>query len=576
MDRQAAYDLFTAFLRRRGIKGLDLDKDLRLLLTHAETHGFFKDPHSVHHLSEWRAYGDKLWDLVLDDDKPAKKMSKYWKIVQNELLMVQAEKRAAENARAAQDINRNYDPSAPNPPCPSYGGHPSSRSLLFLLLLLLLPRPPPVPPAPTAPPLPPSLPSQPQLLDAPSRSPLATEPFPGALSDLAEAMARERREAWAALAKHGLENGDLTMAEATQSQVPPLMAFPVIFHPRGGGGQRAEITQVDWKLLAQLRSTVAQFGVTSEPAKQMLDYLFNSAVLLPADIKGIARLIYTPHQRLTFDTRWGEEAAASVALPRPQGDPLQGVTLDELLGTGSRIRVEDQAAMGSDKLREAMRVAKRAMDKIREPGGPPMYMAIKQGRDETLGAFVDKLMQALSKAGIAEHMQDALLKQCIIQNGNHTTRSLIATAPGNWNVQDLLDKAMTMPVGSQVFMVEALNKIGEGLAAQSQVQNQVLAALAPLQAAVAQNRAAPPNARMKCFRCGKPGHVRRECQAPGVWCKLCQSSTHNASACRRRQGPGNFKDSARTSRARTQVVAQTAPASPLQQLAASDTTWQQQ
>ncbi|NXD04791.1 POK9 protein, partial [Certhia familiaris] len=30
----------------------------------------------------------------------------------------------------------------------------------------------------------------------------------------------------------------------------------------------------------QLRATVAQFGVTSEPAKQMLDYLFNSTVFL--------------------------------------------------------------------------------------------------------------------------------------------------------------------------------------------------------------------------------------------------------------------------------------------------------
>lgn len=106
------------------MKGFDLDKDLSTLLTHARSYGFFSDPHSIHELQHWRSYGDKLWELVLDDDKPAKKISKLWRIVHNELLMVQAEKTAAEKIKAAQDKNRLYGSDAsvsvfsgpPNPP----------------------------------------------------------------------------------------------------------------------------------------------------------------------------------------------------------------------------------------------------------------------------------------------------------------------------------------------------------------------------------------------------------------------------------------------------------------------------
>ncbi|RMC04488.1 hypothetical protein DUI87_18933 [Hirundo rustica rustica] len=321
MDRQAAYDLFASLLKRRGVKGLDLDKDLPSLLGHAASYGFFANPHAVRELAEWRKYGDKLWELVLDDDKSAKKMSKFWKIVQNELLKCEAEKQAVVAAKEAQGKNKIYygHPSDPNPP-----------GVAFVDL------PPPQPP-PTAPPLPSNAdPLSPTPPDAP-----ATEPFPGALSDLAEAMAQGRRETWAALARQGWQREDPELAAAAQEQIDTC-AFPVIFQPNAQGGQRAELVNLDWKLLSQLRATVASYGVTSEPAKQMLEFLFNANLLLPSDIRGISKLIYTPHQRLLFEARWREEAAMSAALPRPQGDPLTGLTMDELMGQGPFHRIEAQ------------------------------------------------------------------------------------------------------------------------------------------------------------------------------------------------------------------------------------------
>ncbi|RMC19760.1 hypothetical protein DUI87_03324 [Hirundo rustica rustica] len=347
---------------------------------HATSYGFFANPHAVHELAEWRKYGDKLWELVLDDDKPAKKISKFWKIVQNELLKCEAEKQAVVAAKEAQGKNKIYygHPSDPNPP-----------GVAFVDL-------PPLPPPPMAPPLP----SNADPLSPTPPDPPATEPFPGALSDLAEAMAQGRRETWAALAQQGWQREDSELAAAAQEQIDTC-TFPVIFQPNAQGGQRAELVNLDWKLLSQLRATVASYGVTSEPAKQMLEFLFNANLLLPSDIRGISKLIYTPHQRLLFEARWREEAAVSAALPRPQGDPLTGLTMDELMGQGPFHRIEAQVALGQEKLREAMAVARRAMGKIRAPGGTPIYMGIKQGRDEPLGSFVDKIIEALSKADTA-------------------------------------------------------------------------------------------------------------------------------------------------------------------------------
>ena len=574
MERQAAQDLFKALLLKRSFKGIDLEKELPVLLTHARSYGFFSDPHTVHELSHWRAYGDKLWELVLDDDKPAKKMSKLWKSVHNELLMVQAEKRAAEKIKIAQDRNRTYDstslyPAAPNPPTLATVEVPPQA------LASAPPLPAPAPPTTPALHLPVPLPQQEPVADQDrprSRNPFNShEPVPGAESDLAEAMAKRHRELWAAIARDSLEKGDSDMLAAARES----LALPVLFVPNAQGGNIAQVTNLDWKLLAQLRATVGNYGVTSEPVKQMLDYIFNAFTLLPADIKGITKLMYTPHQRLLFEARWREEAAISADLNRPQGDPLADITVDELLGQGQHLRVEAQAALGPAKLREAMAVAKRAMDKVRAPGGIPMYMSIKQGREESLGSFVDKVMEAISRAGVQDHMQDALLKQCLLQNGNHATRSLITSTPGDWTVQQLLEKAANMPTGSQLFLAQALEKLGEGLKEQAiSSQNQVMAALAPLQAAAVRPRPAA-GGRMKCYRCGNPGHSRRECTAAGIWCNKCQSNTHNSAACRNNgRKQGNPRASANSGRAKTQIAAPTASAQPQQE--ASAWTWQPQ
>ncbi|NWR25962.1 POK9 protein, partial [Emberiza fucata] len=74
----------------------------------------------------------------------------------------------------------------------------------------------------------------------------------------------------------------------------------------------------------QLWAPVSQFGVTGEPTKQMLDYIWGTQVLLPANCRGIAKLILTQHQQILFGTHWKAlclDLAASVAVTLMTSQP---------------------------------------------------------------------------------------------------------------------------------------------------------------------------------------------------------------------------------------------------------------
>ena len=57
---------------------------------------------------------------------------------------------------------------------------------------------------------------------------------------------------------------------------------------------------LEWKLLSQLRATVNDSGLHGEPTKQMLNYIRGSSVLVPEDIKVVARMIVSQSEQLLW------------------------------------------------------------------------------------------------------------------------------------------------------------------------------------------------------------------------------------------------------------------------------------
>ncbi|NXY51370.1 GAK9 protein, partial [Ceuthmochares aereus] len=452
--------------------------------------------------------------------------------VHNELLQMAAEKRAAGRAAEAHRKNLSYgqegEPLAPavssviiplpSPPAAQNGSSPAVQPSA----------PPPDEPCASEPAAPPK--DRNRAVASPTSSSSKTAPF----GDIAG----QRREVWAQLAREAALRGDEELMDVATDLACPVVYTPLVDQGGQQIGLQATHTSLDWKLLSQLRQTVTQFGVKSEPVKQMLDYLFNTMLLLPSDCRGIAKLIFTQHQQLLFDAHWQGLVNECVAVQRGPGDPLQGVTVEELMGLGPYLRTEAQLVLGPDKVREAMRLVRLAMDRVKVPGGIPAYMGIKQGREESFGDVLDKAAAAIERAGAPDYMREALLKQCALQNSNPQTQRVLSTLGANWTIAEALERMALQPVGSQVLLVKAIEGLGVGLQKQAEAaQAQVLAALAPLQASVG-NLNAQRTPGFKCYRCGNSGHVRRACQATGVWCQTCQSPNHNTAVCRRRQ-PGN-------------------------------------
>lgn len=78
----------------------------------------------------------------------------------------------------------------------------------------------------------------------------------------------------------------------------------------------------------------------------MLNYVWGSGILCPEDIKTIVRIIMSPSQLMLWQAHWNRLCDASANAPRDPQDPLNGVTVEQLMGVGQFARVEMQVQWG--------------------------------------------------------------------------------------------------------------------------------------------------------------------------------------------------------------------------------------
>lgn len=215
-----------------------------------------------------------------------------------------------------------------------------------------------------------------------------------------------------------------------------VFTFPVTVQ-QGPNGPIATRTPLNWKLLTQLRSAVSAHGLHSKPVRQMLNYIWGLCLLCAEDITTLCRLIMTPSQTMSLDQNWHAQAVRVARVPHQQGDPLRGVTVDQLCGTGHFFGVNAQLRFPIALHGTAMDISCMAISAVpSEPRTPP-YVSIKQGMNESYASLVDRLVAALNGApDMTEEMKLHLLRTSAFENANGKTQSILVNLPRNSSVEE--------------------------------------------------------------------------------------------------------------------------------------------
>ena len=302
-----------------------------------------------------------------------------------------------------------------------------------------------------------------------------------------------------------------------------LSAFPADL-----SGAAPVYDPIPFTVLKNLREAASQYGVTSVYVQTLFKNLSMNYHLLPCDWNLVAEAVLTSTQFVVWRSLYDQRCVVELG----QNNQF---TVAQLRGEGAFATQQQQLTIPLLGLLLIAKCALYAFSKLDDPASKSAssFTTIRQAPSEPYDTFIERLQKALKRDINNSNVRQEVLMRLAYENANEDCRRVLEPLHGDSTktLADFLQKAAR--VGSLTY--------------QAEMQAELMAsALSTLNAGGVKPRSG------NCFNCGKPGHFRNQCRAPGggaaaqttgvrpkTACPRCGRMGHWARECRSGRSPNS-------------------------------------
>ena len=314
----------------------------------------------------------------------------------------------------------------------------------------------------------------------------------------------------------------------TSPDTPYTMAYPVILHDRPGDEEHPKpyteviVQPISMKDFKGIKEAITTHGIHSTFVKQLLNSWSTSNRVIPEDWKQLTSAVLEYSQQLQWKS-WLREEARNLE----QQGKIRGfqVSQDQILGEGEFADKNVQAFYDEHTISLCRTAALNAWEKIPEPGKPTeIYSKIFQGPREPFTDFLQRLTIAINRAVSDTNLRQILTESLAFNNANIECKRILMPL-----------KVRAAPLEEWIQYTNGIESLNQGNEAW-------------IGQAISRGGRRPRNT--KCFRCGRLGHISKNCNwgaptsntpsrnnqnrrpQPSGLCRRCGKGRHWTNECR--------------------------------------------
>ncbi|KAM9662519.1 endogenous retrovirus group K member 9 Gag polyprotein-like isoform 1-T5 [Morphnus guianensis] len=267
--------------------------------------------------------------------------------------------------------------------------------------------------------------------------------------------------------------------EKALQQGDTMFTFPVVCKPHNP----PQHDGLPYEVIKELRKSIRENGLHNSFTMGLVEAIGGTYTMTPWDWKLLMTSVLTSAQYSVWQLEYNDLSVEQI-----MDNLSSGIAIDQnmLRGTGPYITPQAQEALPNQVFDQAARIAIMALRRTPETGqGIASFASIRQGSQELYISFIDRLQVAITRQVENPEAAKLLLFQLAYENANTDCQAALKSVRGRATDIEQYIK-ICHNVGTNTYRV---NMLAAALSQQLNV-NQIT---------------------VKCFECGKLGHMAKQC-----------------------------------------------------------------